>query len=370
MNVKQINRWNVILGNREGGSCGCSGGDGAESLKKLNDVLDYIYGASDVKRGGLAGGQGASVYTVPEWINAAKQVFPPHGFEVITGHAIEKFDMAELLADDAVLENITPDINVLCKVLTFKSVLTPENMCKVKNLVRRVAEELSERMKNEISPALFSHTKSFNRCYHGNLQNLDVAATIRKNLKTYNAQTKRIYPNRIIFRENSEKTTKKRIILLVDQSGSMANSVINSALLASILAKTSFLDVRMVVFDTQVVDLTEQCNDITELLFAVQLGGGTDIGLALSYGEKLIKEPRDTMVILISDLADGGGYKKMYAAASSIINSGAKFLVLTAMDYNGCASYDEAAADKLVRLGAKVASKTPKELCEWIVANK
>ncbi|MDE7395945.1 MAG: VWA domain-containing protein [Clostridiales bacterium] len=373
MNAKQLNRWNIILGNEEEYGAFSTGkkGDAAESFGRLGYLLDYIYGESDKRRGDITGGTGKSVYTVPDWVREAKDTLPPHGFEVITNHAIGKFNITELLADENVLSSVRPDIDVLKKVLSFKSVLPPESMERVKELVRRVSKELSEKMKQEVRPALYGAIRSFNHCYHGDLHSLDVQATIRRNLKTYDSVTRRIYPMKMVFRENADKTVKRRLILLVDESGSMLDSVINTALLAGILANTAFLEVKIAVFDTQVVDLTDKCGDITELLFAVQLGGGTDIGSALSYGLQLMTEPKQTTVVLISDLADGCGYKKMYAAAQSIVDSGAKFLALTALDYNeGGASYDSSAAEKLTRIGVKVAAKTPKELCEWIVANR
>lgn len=371
MNAKQINRWNIILGNdSEYGRYVGASGDGAEDFGRLGQVLDYIYREGDERRGDLSGGTGKSVFTVPDWVREAKDILPPKGFEIITDHAISKFNITELLADEKVLENVKPDIDVLRKVLTYKSVLPPESLEKVKALVRRVSEELSKQMKKDVSPAFYGSVKSFAHCYHGDLANIDLQATIRKNLKTYDRHTKRIYPTKILFRENANKTIKRRLILLVDQSGSMMDSVINTALLAGILANTAFLEVKLAVFDTQVVDLTDKCSDITELLFSVQLGGGTDIAQALTYGLRLMTEPKQTTVVLISDLADGFGYKKMYAAAQSIIDSGAKFLALTALDYNSGGMYDSVAAEKLTRIGVKVAVKSPKELCEWIVANR
>lgn len=374
MNAKQLNRWNIILGNKSeyGAFKAGKGDDDAENFGKLGGLLDFIYDEGDARRGDIAGGKGKSVFTVPDWVREVKETLPQRGFEIVTNHAIGKFNITELLADENVLETITPDIDVLKKVLSFKSVLPRESMERVKDLVRRVAKELSEKMKQEVKTALYGSVRSFNHCYHGNLHSLDVQATMRKNLKTYDAAAKRIYPNKIVFRENADKTVKRRLILLVDQSGSMLDSVINTALLAGILANTTFLDVRIAVFDTQVVDLTDKCGDITELLFAVQLGGGTDIGMALLYGMQLMTEPKQTTFVLISDLADGYGYKKMYAAAQSIVDSGAKFLALTALDYNegAGASYDSHAAEKLTRIGVKVAVKSPKELCEWIVANQ
>lgn len=372
MNAKQLNRWNILFGNEGEYAAWSSADDGAEDFGQLGYLLDFIYKEGDRKRGDLAGGTGKSVFNVPDWVRAAKETLPPRGFEIVTNHAIGKFNLTELLADENVLESVQPDIDVLRKVLTFKSVLPPESMERVKELVRRVSKELSGKMQREVKTALYGPKRNFNRCYHGNLHNIDVRATVAKNLKTYDPAKKRLYPSKIVFRENADKAVKRRLILLVDESGSMVDSVINTALLAGILANTSFLEVRVAVFDTQVVDLTEKCGDITELLFAVQLGGGTDIGKALTYGLQLMTEPKQTMVVLISDLADGYGYKKMYAAAQSILDSGAKLLVLTALDYNegaGC-GYDARAADKLTRIGAKVAVKSPKELCEWIAANQ
>lgn len=357
MDKIQLNRWRVLLGEEETDGCEARG---------LSGVLNFVYGNDDARRDRYAGGKGATALTVPEWIREAKALLPEAGFDVLVKHAIGKYNLSYLLEEDEVLDRIRPDIDILREILTFKSALG-ERTQKLKRLVRTIADELSEKMKREVAPALYGARRSFRRGYARRLRNLNIRATIRRNLKTYDPQRKRLYPQRLIFYADENKRTVKRLILLVDESGSMVDSVINTAVLAGILSKTKFLDMSVAVFDTSIVDLTDICGDVTELLLSVQLGGGTDIGAALLYAQEKIVDPRQTVIVLISDLCDGFGYRAMYAAAKAIVQSGAKLLCLTAMDHGEGAAYSEQAAGVLSSIGASVAAKTPKELCDWII---
>jgi predicted metal-dependent peptidase len=193
-----------------------------------------------------------------------------------------------------------------------------------------------------------------------------VRRTIRKNLKNYNESYKTIVPEKLYFNQNVKRYNPWNIIILVDESGSMLDSVIHSAIMASIFAKLPFLAVKLVIFDTSLVDLSEHTCDPVGILMKVQLGGGTDIHGALEYGKKLISAPQKTIVVLVSDLYDGNDYRLMYASSRDIIESGAKLFVLPALDHEARGDYDKQAAKHLAGLGAKVAALTPEALAEWI----
>lgn len=359
MDAKQINRWNIILGEEEQKNGECRG---------LSAVLNYVYGADAAARGDrLKGGNGKSVLSVPQWIASAKTLLPKKGFDAIARHAVRKYNLHFLLAEDAVLDAVEPDVDMLRQILAFKSVLDKSKQEKIRALVRRIADELSAKMKTEVSLALYGSKKSFSRGYVRKLKNLDFKATIKKNLKTYDAPTGKLIVQSMVFRSNTDRRLTKKLILLADESGSMVDSVINTAVLSGILCNTGFLDVHVAAFDTSVVDLTPKCSDVADMMMSVQLGGGTDVGKALRYGFQQLEEPRKSIVVLISDLCDGCGYREMYSAAAAILSAGAKLLCLTAMDYNTGAAYDEKAAKKLADMGASVGAMTPGELCDWIV---
>ncbi len=197
-------------------------------------------------------------------------------------------------------------------------------------------------------------------------RNFDFKRTIERNLKNYSKEYKTVIPQRLYFRSNIKKYNPWDVIILADESGSMADSVIYTAIMAAIFAKLPFLSTRIAVFDMNLVDLSEYTDNCAEMLMKVQLGGGTDIYKALCYGESLISRPSQTVVILISDLYDGGDLRRMYSKCKSILEGGSKLLVLPALNYSTEPVYHRSAAKYLVNMGAHVAALTPEELADWI----
>ena len=197
-------------------------------------------------------------------------------------------------------------------------------------------------------------------------RNLDIKKTIRMNLKNYDAENRQLVLKNVYFNSRMKKYNQWRVIICVDESGSMLDSVIHSAIMAGIFSKLPMLDTRLVIFDTNVVDLSGYVEDPVETLMSVQLGGGTNIAGALSYCEGLIDFPFRTMVVLVTDLYEGGGYQRLYSTCKGIIESGAKLVVLTALDMDANPNYDRNAAAVLADMGAFVGAMTPEELAGWM----
>ena len=198
------------------------------------------------------------------------------------------------------------------------------------------------------------------------MRNLDMKKTIRRNLKNYDTETKQLVLKQVYFSSRMKKYNQWRVIICVDESGSMLDSVIHSAVMAGIFARLPMLDTRLVIFDTNVVDLSGSVSDPVETLMSVQLGGGTNIGGALAYCEQLIEVPHRTMVVLVTDLYEGGSYNHMYQVSKGMIESGAKLIVLPALDHEAVPNYDKKAAAVLADMGAAVGAMTPEELSEFI----
>lgn len=198
------------------------------------------------------------------------------------------------------------------------------------------------------------------------MRNLDIKKTIRRNLKNFDVERGELILKDVYFSARMKRYNSWRVIICVDESGSMLDSVIHSAVMAGIFAKLPMLETKLVIFDTSVVDLSGYAEDPVEILMSVQLGGGTDISGALSYCEKLIDFPYRTMVVLVSDLYEGGGYENMYRVSKGIIESGARFVVLTALDVEANPNYDRNAAKKLAGMGAFVGAMTPEELVGFV----
>jgi predicted metal-dependent peptidase len=235
-----------------------------------------------------------------------------------------------------------------------------------KRIVRAVVEDLAKKLENDIRQSFAGKIDRSRSSTLRSAKNFDFKKTIRKNLKNYNTGEKTIILERIYFNQRVKRFNPWDIVICIDQSGSMLESVIYSAIMASIFAKLPILRIRLVIFDTQIVDLSGYVKDPVDVLMSVQLGGGTDIGKAMQYCESLIETPLRTMVVMVTDLCDGAGYRPMYASANRIIEAGARLFILTGMDDQSQGMYDKNAAGVMAGLGAKVASVTPKSLAGWI----
>ena len=275
-------------------------------------MLDYLYsreyGEEQEIRKDRQGGSDGSQLTVPSWLHQVKKLFPKQTVEVLERHALEKYGMTELLTDPEVLQK-----------LELKHMMKGDVLQMAREIVRKVAEEIARRLEQEVRVSFF--------------------------MKKYN---------------------QWRVIICVDESGSMLDSVIHSAIMAGIFAKLPMLDTKLVIFDTNVVDLSGYVDDPVETLMSVQLGGGTNIAGALSYCEGLIDFPFRTMVVLVTDLYEGGGYQRLDSTSKGIIESGAKLVVLTALDMDANPNYDRNAATVLADMGAFVGAMTPEELAGWM----
>lgn len=337
----------------------------------MEEALDFLYSREYSEEQGIrqedrAGGRENSKLTVPSWLQRVKKLFPKQTVEVMERHALEKYNMAELLTDPEVLQKLEPNRELLKTILTLKHMMKGEVLNMAKEIVRKVAEELTKKMEQELKRSIFGKLDRTSSSPVKSARNLDIKKTIRQNLKNYDTKQQQLVLKQVYFNSRMKRYNSWRVILCVDESGSMLDSVIHSAVMAGIFAKLPMLDVKLVIFDTRVVDLSGYVEDPVETLMSIQLGGGTNIAGALSYCETLIDFPYRTMVILISDLYEGYGYRNLYSVSKGIIESGAKLIALTALDMDANPCYDRHAAASLAGLGAHVGAMTPEELAEWI----
>ena len=152
---------------------------------------------------------------------------------------------------------------------------------------------------------------------------------------------------------------QREVILCIDQSGSMADSIVYSSIFGAVMASLPAVRTHLVVFDTSVVDLTEEMRDPVDILFGVQLGGGTDINRAVGYCQSLVTDPRNTIMVLISDLYEGGVEKNLLQRANELVQSGVQFITLLALSNEGSPFYDKALAGRLSALGVPCFACTP-----------
>lgn len=363
-----LNRWRLVLGRYAARQIPFP--EGNLKLMEMEEVLDYLYsneyGEEQEIRKDRRGGSGESQLTVPRWLSKIKTLFPRHTVEIMEQHALEKYGMTELLTDPEVLRKLEPNKELLKTIMQLKHMMKGDVLEMARQVVRRAADELTKKLEQDIRRMLFGHLNRNVSSPVKSMRNLDMKKTIRRNLKNYDTEAKQLVLKQIYFSARMKKYNQWRVIICVDESGSMLDSVIHSAIMAGIFARLPMLDTRFVIFDTNVVDLSGYVTDPVETLMSVQLGGGTDIGSALTYCEQLIEMPHRTMVVLVSDLYEGGGYNRMYQVGKGIIESGAKLIVLPALDHEAVPNYDRKAAAVLADMGASVGAMTPEELSEFI----
>ena len=268
--------------------------------------------------------------------------------------------------DQEVLQKMQPDMTLLKNILSFKNQMHGQVLDIARKIVAEVVEQLKKELETDICQSFTGKRNPYKNSPMRVMRNFDFKKTIRKNLKHYDKVTEQIIPERFYFCSRIRQYNPYHVIIVVDQSGSMLDSVIYSAVMAGIFATLPMLKTDLIAFDTSIVDLSDYISDPVEFLMNVQLGGGTDIGSALNYAQGKINNPQKTIVILVSDLYDGYRYQRMYQCVKEIVETGAHMFVLPALDEACEGSYDRNAAQYMANLGAQVAAITPKELANWI----
>ncbi|MBR1897738.1 MAG: VWA domain-containing protein [Oscillospiraceae bacterium] len=371
---QSLNRWRLVLGRQSDRSIPFSGSD-LHTMESMEDLLEYLYGRAggeDVRGGdgssgsSREGGTGDSVLNTAEWITRVRELFPKQTAEVLEKHALEEFHMTELLADKAVLEKMTPDMSLLKMVLQLRHLMQGEVLETAKRIAAQVAEDIRKKLENDIRRSILGRIDRSRSSPVHSARNLDMKKTIRRNLKHYDPETQQLVLQEVYFSARVRRYSTWRVIIAIDESGSMTGSIIHAAVMAQILAKLPFADVKLVIFDTNIVDLSGQVEDPAEVLMSVQLGGGTDIGKALAYCSRLIETPAKTCVLCVTDLYEGAPEQRLLQTAQGIVGSGAKLSFLTALDMQANPAYDRVLGQKLADMGAFVGALTPEQLGDYI----
>ncbi|HTS27729.1 MAG TPA: VWA domain-containing protein [Bryobacteraceae bacterium] len=357
-------RWRLILGPDAQNCLGCQ--LGAEDSDR-DRSLQFLYGREvGSERNTRDGGLSSARLNVPDWINQVHTLFPKQTIERLERDAVERYNIDEVVTNPQVLARATPNESLLKAVLRTKHLMNQQVLAMARQLVRRVIQELIERLATPIRQPFFgsrdrrpSSTKI--------ARNFDWRTTIRRNLKHYDPATRRLVIETPHFVSRVRRHIDRwQIIVLVDQSGSMVPSVIHSAITASIFFGIPILRPHLVLFSTSVVDLTQDCTDPVETLMKVQLGGGTDIGQALHYASTLVDTPRRAIVVLVTDFFEGAPVERLYSITRQLVESGVTLLGLAALDEQADPAYDRSVAARMVELGAQVGAMTPGELANWV----
>jgi Mg-chelatase subunit ChlD len=340
--------------------------------QRMEAALDYLYSREYRGRGlreengDTSGGSGGSQFTIPRWLSEVRTLFPRETVEIIEKHALDRYDLKELITDAETLSKLEPNLDLLKTLLSFRGHLKGAVLDEARRIIRHVVEEIRRRWESEVRQALAGKLNRFRHSPLKVAQNFDWRTTLRRNLKHYDPQRRSVVLHEQKFFSRNTRHLPWNVILCVDQSGSMADSVIHSAVMAGIFAGLPSLRVKLVVFDTAVVDLSEHVADPVEVLMSVQLGGGTDIAGALGYCEKLVEQPRRTVFILVSDFMEGGSASHLLATVKRLRESGVLMLGLAALNSDALPVYDPQMAQRLTDVGMEIAALTPKQLAGWL----
>ncbi|GDY13593.1 VWA domain-containing protein [Planctomycetota bacterium] len=360
-------RWRLILGKEADAGLGAL----PDELASLDAALDAIYDEAEKppdkgggsRQGGL--GQRGGI-RLARWLGDIRSYFPSDVVAVIQQDAIERKGLTQLLFEPETLGQVTPSIELVGTLMSLKGMIPDTTKETARQVVRAVVEEIIKRMQSSLETAVRGALDRSRHAPLRSLPNLDWKKTIGANLRNYDAERRTIVPERFHFWARQHRRKEWNVIVCMDQSGSMADSVVYGAVTGAILASMPALETHVIVFDTEVADLTAQCSDPVDLLFGVQLGGGTDINRAVAYCQGLIHDPRKTIFILITDLFEGGNAAELVRRMESLAGDGVRSMVMLALSDSGVPVYDEAMAKRIRNLGTPCFGCTPGLLPEFL----
>jgi Mg-chelatase subunit ChlD len=361
---ERLRRWRLVLGgDADGTGCGLSGTDA-----QMDAALAALYnsgrgtgtgagGGGDAERGA---GLGGSAPRVARWLGDIRSYFPSTVVQVMQKDAIERLNLTRLLLEPEMLEAVEPDVHLVGTLLSLNRVMPETARQSARTVVRKVVDDLERRLAQRTRTAVSGALDRSARTRRPRrVADIDWDRTIRANLKNYLPEKNTVVPSTLVGYARRQRAVVREVTLCIDQSGSMAASVVYSSVFGAVLASMRSLRTSLVVFDTSVVDLTDQLHDPVELLFGTQLGGGTDINRAIAYCQGLITRPADSIFILISDLYEGGIREEMLRRVAAMTAAGVQVIVLLALSDEGQPHYDRDNAEALAALGVPAFACTP-----------
>lgn len=332
-------------------------GIGGERLADFDEALGFVYD------GDPRGGRGGSRPYLPKWLGLLREFFHGDVIALVQKDAIERRGLTELLFEPETLPYLEKNVDLVATLLAARGLVPDRAKDLARAIVREVVDELRKQLESEVRTTLLGAARRNLDSPLKLARNLDWKRTIGKNLRGWDREHRRLVPDRIYFWANQRRRHDWDVVLAVDQSGSMSASVVYSAVMAAIFASLDVLRTRLLFFDTEVVDVTPLLVDPVDVLFASQLGGGTDINRAVAYAQAhLVERPEKTIFLLITDLYEGGNADELVARVRELVDARAKVLVLLALTDGGTPSYDHALAARLTALGAHCFGCTPRLL--------
>jgi hypothetical protein len=348
----RLARWRLVLGGGDADGIGASlhGADGDRDR-----ALAALYGEGADRRGGLGG----SAPQVSRWLGDIRTYFPSSVVQVMQRDAMHRLGLADLLLEPEMLGSIQPDLDLVTTLLGLGRAIPERSRAAARHVVGTVVAELEAKLADQTRQAVTGAMDRTARTRRPRQGDIDWPATITANLRHYQPEQRTVVPERLVGRARRSSQVSRHVVVCIDQSGSMAPSIVYASVFGAVLASIRALSVTVIAFDTQVVDLTEQAEDPVDVLFGVQLGGGTDIDRALAYAQQQLVTPADTVVVLISDLFEGGDRVGMLRRTAQMVADGVTVVALLALSDQGKPAYDGDMASALAELGVPAFACTP-----------
>jgi Mg-chelatase subunit ChlD len=349
MSDERLRRWRMVLGGADADGTGVAlvGDD-----LRRDQALERLYDAE--RQAGLGGSSPAVV----RWLGDIRTYFPSSVVSVMQHDALERLNLRRMLLEPELLATVQPDLELATELIALGSVMPSETRDTARTIVREVVQDVERRLASPLRQAVSGALNRARVTRRPRHRDIDWDRTIRRNLRHYQPDYRTVIPETLLGHARRSSALRD-VIIAVDQSGSMAASVVYSSVFAAVMASIRSVETRLVVFDTSVVDLTELLDDPVEVLFGTQLGGGTDINRAVGYCQTLVRRPSETIFVLISDLFEGGVERELLSRVSQLISSGVSVIVLLALSDKGAPSFDHELAAKLAALGAPAFACTP-----------
>ncbi len=369
-----LSRWRLVLGRAaEPHHIGLAA-DEAE-LRQVAQVLDYLFDGADqaadstgtspatTRRGGAGPGH---PMTVPHWVQSVRQLFPRQAREVLEKELIKRKGIAGLLQQPELLEQVEPNLELVKTLLTHKDLLKPETRAIARKIIDSVVRELKDKLKVQVEQSISGALRKDRHAPRKVFRNLDLKTTLRRNLQNWDEERRLLVVDRTYFFAAERRKRPWHVVVAVDQSGSMLESAVFSAVMASIFHELPAVRTSFFLFDTDIADLSGQVGQPVDILMSVQLGGGTDIAQAMRYAQQLVREPAKTIMVLISDFYEGGSEAGLLQRSAEMAESGVRVIGLGALSYDARPDFNRSLANRLRKTGMDFLVCTPETLVQSI----
>jgi hypothetical protein len=355
-------RWRLILGAdaedaaQESAAPGGEGGGSPDQLseqdKRMDAALESLYGDSE------AGDLSDADPDIARWLGDIREYFPDEMVQLMQRDLLNKVNLRKLLASPELLAEIEPDVQLVTQILSLRRVMPQQTKESARQVVAQVVEQLVDQLSYPLQQALAGVLNRAVRTRRPKFKEINWRRTVQANLKHYQPELESIVPEQLVG-YGRQRQALRDVILCLDQSGSMASSVVYGSIYAAVMASLPAVVTRLVVFGSNVSDLSDQLDDPVEMLFGIQLRGGTNIARALAYCQQLVTRPEETILVLISDLFEGGNKEEMVQRVGQLVGAGVQVIVLLALNDQGAPRFDRQMAQELVNLGVPSFACTP-----------